>query len=223
MCLHRVACRGSGFLLKDVTPEQLVGAVRLVAMGDALLAPTITRRLVEPFAKPPEPSPAAAAPITVARGSDAVTIANSQCREVAWRVSSAPSDFAAFVLDDTRSPLWLGHPAMSGSHRVAVAPTSSQFSVAPIVRHAHRYGACRRISREVACLEGKRVDAPRAGAISLGAKHASGRQRADDEALLLTRDGPLVAGYRLEHVSSTSRALVTQTQGNIDRCETTVW
>jgi DNA-binding NarL/FixJ family response regulator len=40
----------SGFLLKDVTPEHLVGAVRLVRDGDALLAPAITRRLVERFA-----------------------------------------------------------------------------------------------------------------------------------------------------------------------------
>jgi DNA-binding NarL/FixJ family response regulator len=39
-----------GFLLKDVTPEQLVAAVRTVAIGDALLAPSITRRLVERFA-----------------------------------------------------------------------------------------------------------------------------------------------------------------------------
>jgi DNA-binding NarL/FixJ family response regulator len=40
----------SGFLLKDVTPEYLVSAVRLVRAGDALLAPVITRRLVERFA-----------------------------------------------------------------------------------------------------------------------------------------------------------------------------
>jgi DNA-binding NarL/FixJ family response regulator len=40
----------SGFLLKDVTPEHLVSAVRLVRSGDALLAPTITRRLIERFA-----------------------------------------------------------------------------------------------------------------------------------------------------------------------------
>ncbi|ADP80437.1 response regulator [Pseudofrankia inefficax] len=40
----------SGFLLKDVSPEHLVAAVRLVRMGDALLAPAITRRLVERFA-----------------------------------------------------------------------------------------------------------------------------------------------------------------------------
>jgi DNA-binding NarL/FixJ family response regulator len=41
----------SGFLLKDVTPEHLVAAVRLVRTGDALLAPAITRRLVERFAR----------------------------------------------------------------------------------------------------------------------------------------------------------------------------
>jgi DNA-binding NarL/FixJ family response regulator len=41
----------SGFLLKDVTPEHLVAAVRMVRAGDALLAPTITRRLVERFAR----------------------------------------------------------------------------------------------------------------------------------------------------------------------------
>jgi DNA-binding NarL/FixJ family response regulator len=40
----------SGFLLKDVTPEHLAAAVRLVGTGDALLSPSITRRLVERFA-----------------------------------------------------------------------------------------------------------------------------------------------------------------------------
>jgi RNA polymerase sigma factor (sigma-70 family) len=40
----------SGFLLKDVSPESLVAAVRMVRAGDALLAPAITRRLVERFA-----------------------------------------------------------------------------------------------------------------------------------------------------------------------------
>jgi len=43
----------SGFLLKDVTPEHLAAAVRLVNTGDALLAPSITRRLVERFTAAP--------------------------------------------------------------------------------------------------------------------------------------------------------------------------
>ncbi len=45
----------SGFLLKDVRPEQLAEAVRVVAEGDSLLAPTITRRLVEEFVRRPRP------------------------------------------------------------------------------------------------------------------------------------------------------------------------
>ncbi|MER6677955.1 response regulator transcription factor [Streptomyces sp. NPDC000983] len=55
----------SGFLLKDVTPEHLAAAVRLVDTGDALLAPSITRRLVERFAPsaPVEPPPSLA-PLT---------------------------------------------------------------------------------------------------------------------------------------------------------------
>jgi DNA-binding NarL/FixJ family response regulator len=40
----------SGFLLKDIRPTQLASAVRMVAAGDALLAPAITRRLIERFA-----------------------------------------------------------------------------------------------------------------------------------------------------------------------------
>jgi DNA-binding NarL/FixJ family response regulator len=53
----------SGFLLKDVQPAQLVEAIRVVAAGEALLAPTVTRRLLDHFAdalpstrpKPPPP------------------------------------------------------------------------------------------------------------------------------------------------------------------------
>ncbi|MFI6853239.1 response regulator [Streptomyces sp. NPDC050416] len=45
-----LAAGASGFLLKDVTPAHLAAAVRLVDTGDALLAPSITRRLVERYA-----------------------------------------------------------------------------------------------------------------------------------------------------------------------------
>jgi DNA-binding NarL/FixJ family response regulator len=58
-----IAAGASGFLLKDVTPEHLVAAVRLVDTGDALLAPSITRRLVERFAAGDQGHvPAAASP-----------------------------------------------------------------------------------------------------------------------------------------------------------------
>jgi DNA-binding NarL/FixJ family response regulator len=41
----------SGFLLKNVSPETLVSSLRMIAAGDALLAPSVTRRLVERFAR----------------------------------------------------------------------------------------------------------------------------------------------------------------------------
>ncbi|WP_327639315.1 response regulator transcription factor [Kribbella sp. NBC_00482] len=53
-----LAAGASGFLLKDVTPEHLAAAVRLVTTGDALLSPSITRRLVERFATPATTQPA---------------------------------------------------------------------------------------------------------------------------------------------------------------------
>jgi DNA-binding NarL/FixJ family response regulator len=51
----------SGFMLKDRPPEELVAAVRVVAGGDALLAPSVTRRLIEEFAHRPDPPPPPAA------------------------------------------------------------------------------------------------------------------------------------------------------------------
>ncbi len=45
----------SGFLLKDAPPDDLIHAIGVVARGEALLAPTVTRRLIEEFASRPEP------------------------------------------------------------------------------------------------------------------------------------------------------------------------
>jgi DNA-binding NarL/FixJ family response regulator len=47
----------SGFVLKDDSPEQLIAAIRTVAAGDALLSPTITKRVIQKFARMPRPSP----------------------------------------------------------------------------------------------------------------------------------------------------------------------
>jgi DNA-binding NarL/FixJ family response regulator len=51
----------SGFLLKDTLPIDMLNAVRVVAAGDALIAPRITRRLIEEFVRRPEPAAAASA------------------------------------------------------------------------------------------------------------------------------------------------------------------
>jgi DNA-binding NarL/FixJ family response regulator len=47
----------SGFMLKDAPPEDIAAAVRIVANGDALLAPSITRSVIEQFARQPAPPP----------------------------------------------------------------------------------------------------------------------------------------------------------------------
>jgi DNA-binding NarL/FixJ family response regulator len=58
----------SGFMLKDAPPEEIVGAVRIVASGEALLAPAVTRSVIEEFARQrpaaPTASPAAVAELT---------------------------------------------------------------------------------------------------------------------------------------------------------------
>lgn len=58
-----LAAGASGFLLKDARPERLVDAVRTVAGGDALLAPELTRRLIERYLSVP-PTPALRADLT---------------------------------------------------------------------------------------------------------------------------------------------------------------
>jgi DNA-binding NarL/FixJ family response regulator len=56
-----LASGASGFVLKDIEPEKLVDAIRVIANGEALLSPTVTRKLIEEFVRrPPEvvrPSP----------------------------------------------------------------------------------------------------------------------------------------------------------------------
>ena len=55
----------SGFMLKDAPPEEIAAAVRIVASGDALLAPAVTRAVIEEFARQP-PAAAPASPPAVA-------------------------------------------------------------------------------------------------------------------------------------------------------------
>jgi DNA-binding NarL/FixJ family response regulator len=65
----------SGFLLKDVLPEDLVAAVRVVAAGDGLIAPTITKRLIQQFARAAPPS---------TRPPELESLASSRC-SLSWR------------------------------------------------------------------------------------------------------------------------------------------
>jgi hypothetical protein len=105
----------SGFLLKDVSPQQLVAAARLVASGDALLAPSITRRLVERRARPaavaPSVSPAELTALTareremlvlMARGLERLTASS---RMASTGASRALSMAAAAQLTGQLTPL----------------------------------------------------------------------------------------------------------------------
>ena len=56
--VEAIRAGASGFLLKDVTPADFVAAIRVVAAGDALIAPSVTRRLLDRFARLPMPSDA---------------------------------------------------------------------------------------------------------------------------------------------------------------------
>src|SRR5207244_9267274 len=56
--VYEALCAGaSGFVLKDDPPEQLLAAVRIVAGGDALLSPAVTRRVIKRFRSIPQATP----------------------------------------------------------------------------------------------------------------------------------------------------------------------
>ena len=73
----------SGFLLKDAPPDELLAAIRVVADGEALLAPSVTRRLIEQFVGRPEPN---------IRSEDALAELTSREREVLALVAKGRSN-----------------------------------------------------------------------------------------------------------------------------------
>ncbi|MEV6969412.1 response regulator transcription factor [Hamadaea sp. NPDC051192] len=64
----------SGFLLKDTPPADLLTAIRVVAAGDGLLAPGVTRRLIAEFARRPEPTPRSVLPGVTERERDVLEL-----------------------------------------------------------------------------------------------------------------------------------------------------
>jgi DNA-binding NarL/FixJ family response regulator len=88
----------SGFLLKDVPPEQLVAGVHVVARGEALLAPTITKRLIEEFAaKAPRPDPETGP----APGLDELTARELEVFKLMARGMSNAEVAASLIVSDT--------------------------------------------------------------------------------------------------------------------------
>ncbi len=78
----------SGFLVKDIEPEELLQAVRVVARGDALLAPSVTRSLIAAFTRQPAQAPAARA-AGAGAGPGAPGASSGDARAVARQVGLA--------------------------------------------------------------------------------------------------------------------------------------
>jgi DNA-binding NarL/FixJ family response regulator len=72
----------SGFLLKNTPPEDLVQAVRVVAAGDALLAPSVTRRVIQEYAQRP----------ALARNDDALELLTDRERDVLTQLATGKSN-----------------------------------------------------------------------------------------------------------------------------------
>jgi DNA-binding NarL/FixJ family response regulator len=90
----------SGFLLKDVRRDDLIHAVRVVAAGDALLAPSVTRRLIEDFARRPAASGTPSA--TTARELDRLTPREREVLELIGRgLNNAEIGAALYVGEAT--------------------------------------------------------------------------------------------------------------------------
>ncbi|MFT2019279.1 response regulator [Streptomyces sp. 796.1] len=64
----------SGFLVKDMALDSILEAIRVVSAGDALIAPSVTRRLIEEFADRPEPTPSRAPAVLTDREREVLTL-----------------------------------------------------------------------------------------------------------------------------------------------------
>ena len=87
----------SGFVLKDLSPEQLVDAIRVVASGEALLAPTVTRRMIEEYVRRP-PAPVRQPPRAI---EDLTPREREMLGYIAKGMSNAEIAAAAFVSEPT--------------------------------------------------------------------------------------------------------------------------
>ncbi|MGV9193982.1 response regulator [Microbacterium sp. MC2] len=133
-----LAAGASGFLLKNAGPEELVAAVRVAAAGDALLAPAVTRRVIERFAAAGasgDPSPAPARP-AVATAEEVPTIATPLTEreaEVLRLLAQALSNA------EIAERLYIGEATVKTHVSNVLAKLGARDRVAAVV-YAHRHG-----------------------------------------------------------------------------------
>ena len=107
----------SGFLLKDAPRHDLIAAVRAAAAGDALLAPSVTRRLIEAFARrPPEtaPSPSRLASLTARERDILLLLARGRSNA---EIAARPVRQRGHGQDPRRQPAGQAGPAGPGAGR----------------------------------------------------------------------------------------------------------
>ena len=133
----------SGFLLKSTEPAELVSAIRVIAAGDALLAPSVTRRLVEEFTRRPVPQARQAAPDPAPAPVRALTVGlagiTGREREVLALIASGLSNSeiaARLCISEATAKTHVGHlltklNARDRVHLVILAFQAGLVSAAP--------------------------------------------------------------------------------------------